>query len=483
LAVFSLVLAVQKRESRDIKPKEIAMLKQNFLKSALVFIAMFAMWIFRQPILITLNWISNREAVTTSLQPLGIWGPVALFVLLILQVFLAFIPGQALMVACSYLYGFWYGLFLAWTGLFVGGQAAFWLARCYGRPFAERWVSPQVLAEWDKAAKDQTVPFYVAALVLPIFPNDAMCYVAGLGKISSRRFTLANMLGRGIACLLASIVGAYRTQIPLSIWIGTAIIVTFICITWKLLNNRNHLNNSIRKEWLANSIYTVCRIALKAYAILFHRTYKVSGLENLPKGAKIIALNHTVGCDPLHLPLIFGEKVHFLLQDGYFSMPVIGWMLKETEQIPVYRGTDKAKEALAQACDLLRAGKTIVIFPEGKEVSFGERITAKTGVVRMALETGTPIIPLGTYVPRESLNTVHITWKGEKCSGFWQFTGKRYMRFGSPWYPGQTASETKPMDFHSATKELMDQIYSLVDEAQKEVTCESPTSLNPIPQW
>lgn len=459
------------------------MFKQNFLKTALIFTALLSVWIFRQPIMVALRWISNREAVSASLQPLGIWGPVALFVLLILQVFLAFIPGQALMVACSYLYGFWYGLFLTWTGLFVGGQAAFWLARRYGRPFAERWVSPKVLSKWDEAAKDQTVPFYVAALVLPIFPNDAMCYVAGLGKISSRRFTLANMFGRGIACVLASIVGAYRTQIPLSIWIGSAIIVTFICITWKLLNKRNHSNKSVGKEWLANSIYTISRFALKVYAILSHRTCKVSGLENLPKGAKIIALNHTVGCDPLHLPLILEEKVHFLLQDGYFSMPVIGWMLKEIEQIPVYRGTERAKEALTQACDLLREGKTIVIFPEGQEVPVGERIPAKTGVVRMALETGAPIIPLGTHVPPKSLNTVHITWKGEKCSGFWQFTGKRYMHFGTPWNPDRSASDTKPLDFHSATKELMDQIYSLVDEAKKEVVCESPTSLSPIPQW
>jgi len=459
------------------------MSKQNF--SNLVFFAfvLSILWFFRQPVMAALSWVTDREALAESLRSIGIWGPVALFALLILQVFLAFIPGQALMIACGYLYGFWGGLLLTWASLFVGGQAAFWLARRYGRPFAERYVSPQVLSKWDKAARGQKVPFYVAALVLPIFPNDAMCYVAGLGKISSRNFLLANMFGRGIACLLASIVGAYGAQIPTPVWILAAVLIVGICIGWKVLNNKRNLTAQTWKGFVMNAIYAIMRSILKAYAFLFHRTYKVSGLENLPEGGKIIALNHTVGCDPLHLPLILDEKVHFLLQDGDFSIPVIGWMLRETEQIPVYRGTERAKEALAQACEMLQEGKTIVIFPEGKEVPYGERIKAKTGVVRMALETGVPVIPLGIYVPPESLSSVHFTWKGEKCSGKWQVTGKRAICFGSPWKPGAMASTTETLDIHAETKNLMDQIYALSKDGQNQLAHEAGALFKAIPSW
>ena len=59
---------------------------------------------------------------------------------------------------------------------------------------------------------------------------------------------------------------------------------------------------------------------------------------SLPPGPKIIAMNHTLGCDPLYLPFVLEETPHFPLQDGLFAIPVIGWMLEETEQIPVYRG-------------------------------------------------------------------------------------------------------------------------------------------------
>ena len=165
------------------------------------FIFLVLVWIMRQPLFDLLKWFGDRQAVGAFIQEFGIWGPVILFILLVLQVFLAFIPGQALMVACSYLYGFWGGLLITWTSLVAGGYVAFLFARRYGRPFAEHWVSSDMLSHWDKAALGQGIIFFAVSLVLPVFPNDAMCYVAGLGKISRRRFLIANMLGRGMACL------------------------------------------------------------------------------------------------------------------------------------------------------------------------------------------------------------------------------------------------------------------------------------------
>ena len=199
--------------------------------------ALVTVWVFRVPTLDLLSWFGNREAVFNSIQQLGMWGPLVLIILLVFQVFLAFIPGQALMVACGYVYGFWGGLVISWLGLFGGGQAAFFLARRYGRPFAERWVSPEVLSKWDKASKGQGIGFYALSLVLPIFPNDAMCYVAGLGKISSRRFTIANSLGRGLACLFTSAAGAFGSQLSWQAWGIIAIVIVLICAGWLMVKN------------------------------------------------------------------------------------------------------------------------------------------------------------------------------------------------------------------------------------------------------
>src|SRR5262245_46964575 len=128
-------------------------MKHNLLFKFILFVvALLALWISRESISAMWTWISDLETVTASMERIGIWGPVVLFILFVLQVFLAFIPGQALMVACGYLYGFWGGFLLSWLSLVVGGEIAYILARNYGRPFAEKWISPTVLERWNKAA-------------------------------------------------------------------------------------------------------------------------------------------------------------------------------------------------------------------------------------------------------------------------------------------------------------------------------------------
>jgi len=220
----------------------------------------------------------------------------------------------------------------------------------------------------------------------------------------------------------------------------------------------------------------ISRFVLKSYIAVLNRTYDVSGHLSLPPGPRIIAMNHTPGCDPLYLPFVLKETPHFLLQDGLFAIPVIGWMLKETGQIPVQRGTEKAREAKEQACALLREGKTIAIFPEGKDVPLGQRIPARTGAIRMSIETGAPIIPLGLYAPPAHLTSLDFDWQGSRRSGAWQFSGKSYMRFGAAWKPGAQS------DLHAQTDLLMDRIYSLVAEAERESRFVSHSLLSPVPR-
>jgi len=198
----------------------------------LTLFSLFAMWVYREPLIASLQWFSDMDAVIVSIKGYGLWGPAILFVLFILQTFLAFIPGQALMVSSGYIYGFTGGILITWISLVVGGQAAFWLARRYGRPFAEKWVSASVLDRWDKSAAGQGIGFYVISLVLPLFPNDAMCYVAGLGKMSFRRFLVANIVGRGIASFMTVVIGAYSEQIPGLLWMAVIGFILLGFVGW-----------------------------------------------------------------------------------------------------------------------------------------------------------------------------------------------------------------------------------------------------------
>ena len=205
---------------------------RKFFGICLSIIAILAVWYYRAPLLASLRWFSDLDAVTASIRGYGLWGPAILFILFILQTFLAFIPGQALMVASGYVYGFSGGVLITWFSLVLGGQMAFWLARRYGRPFAEKWITPSILDRWDKSAAGQGVGFYVVTLVMPFFPNDAMCYVAGLGNMSNRRFLIANALGRGIASVLTVVVGAFADQIPSLIWIAIIAFIVLGIVGW-----------------------------------------------------------------------------------------------------------------------------------------------------------------------------------------------------------------------------------------------------------
>lgn len=204
-----------------------------FLKIMVVASAPALAWTSRESVSALWRWFSDREAIASSVDTLGVWGPLVLIFLFVLQVFLAFIPGQALMIACGYLYGFWGGFLLSWLSLVAGGEIAFLLARRYGRRFAEKWISSTVLARWDKIARGQGIIFYIITLVMPFVPNDAMCYVGGLGLIKHNRFSLANLLGRGIACIITSWVGAYGLHSPPHVWIIVASLTLLALLTWQ----------------------------------------------------------------------------------------------------------------------------------------------------------------------------------------------------------------------------------------------------------
>ena len=197
---------------------------------------------FRENFISMLSWFGSLEAITASMEHAGIWGPVVLFILFVLQVFLAFIPGQALMIACGYLYGFWGGFLLSWLSLVVGGEIAYLLARKYGRPFAEKWIAPSVLERWNSAAAGQGIAFFAVSLVMPLVPNDAMCYVAGLGTIRRLHFSIANALGRGLACLVTSAAGAFGGSMSWQGWMILIAIFLIIGITWHIgRRNQTHL--------------------------------------------------------------------------------------------------------------------------------------------------------------------------------------------------------------------------------------------------
>lgn len=107
-------------------------------------------------------------------------------------------------------------------------------------------------------------------------------------------------------------------------------------------------------------------IVRSAMNALIGKTWK--GFEALPQGGYILCPNHLTKIDPLvvgHAIYSNGRLPRWLAKDSLFNVPVLGWMLRETGQVPVARSASNAGESLAAAQKVLDAGGVIVIYPEG----------------------------------------------------------------------------------------------------------------------
>ncbi|MCD0448358.1 1-acyl-sn-glycerol-3-phosphate acyltransferase [Actinocorallia sp. API 0066] len=133
------------------------------------------------------------------------------------------------------------------------------------------------------------------------------------------------------------------------------------------------------------------------------------GRSHIPRsGGVIIAANHVSEADPLalaHFVYKAGRFPVFLAKDVLFRLPVLGPLLTAVGQIPVARGTAGAARSLADAREALEAGQCVVFYPEGT-CTRDPRLwpmRAKTGVARLALETGAPVIPVAQWGAHELL--------------------------------------------------------------------------------
>jgi 1-acyl-sn-glycerol-3-phosphate acyltransferase len=124
---------------------------------------------------------------------------------------------------------------------------------------------------------------------------------------------------------------------------------------------------------------------------------KVTGRHNVPsKGPVILAPNHTSFCDSFFLPLVLRRRVTFVAKAEYFDSWKTAWFFRAAGQIPMRReGGSASERALAAARDVLEDGGVLGIYPEGTRSPDGRLYRGHTGVARLALQCGAPVIPVG----------------------------------------------------------------------------------------
>lgn len=131
--------------------------------------------------------------------------------------------------------------------------------------------------------------------------------------------------------------------------------------------------------------------------------YRIEQGEKLPKtGAVVVAPNHYSEIDPIVIGVAIwmqGRAPRYLAKASLFTVPVLGWFLKRSEQIPVERQGSRGSDPLAAASQLADNDLVVVVYPEGTLTRDPDLwpMRGKTGAVRLALTAGVPLIPVAHW--------------------------------------------------------------------------------------
>lgn len=147
--------------------------------------------------------------------------------------------------------------------------------------------------------------------------------------------------------------------------------------------------------------------------VFSRRTWR--GAEHIPDaGGAIVAANHISHADTLVLArfvLDAGRVPRFLTKASVLAAPVIGGPLRATGQIPVRRGTRDAVRALDEAVAAIGDGHVVVVYPEGTTTREPGHwpMHPRTGVARLALATGAPVIPVAQWGAQRLYDPINHT--------------------------------------------------------------------------
>lgn len=149
-------------------------------------------------------------------------------------------------------------------------------------------------------------------------------------------------------------------------------------------------------------VYDLVKAILSPILRLLFRV-RVDGADNVPEsGGVILASNHRAFCDSLFIPLVVNRRVTYVAKAEYFDSWKTRRFFRAVGQIPMDRSGGKgSKRALGEAATLLKEGGCIGIYPEGTRPPDDHLHRGKTGVARLALEAGCPVVPIGIRGTRE----------------------------------------------------------------------------------
>ena len=201
-------------------------------------------------IMIILTYVFGRSMMAWFREPAlfrdwaqthGVWGVLVFIGLFVLQVVLAFIPGEPLQIAAGMAYGTWGGMALVMVGVFLGTAVVFALARKFGWRFAELFFPREKIESLSLFKKPRQLDGLLFLLFLiPGTPKDALNYAAAFTPITMARFIVISTVARFPAVITStwggSAINASRWDMVITIFGCTALASIAGVIAFKRIN-------------------------------------------------------------------------------------------------------------------------------------------------------------------------------------------------------------------------------------------------------
>lgn len=185
-------------------------------------------------------------------------------------------------------------------------------------------------------------------------------------------------------------------------------------------------------------------------------------------GPAVFAPNHFSNIDPIVMGVALwhlGRLPRFMAKASILKIPVLGWVLRKSGQIPVERGgSTRSSQALLAAKDLVRKGRSVIVYPEGSLTRDPDMwpMRGKNGAVRLALEFDIPVIPMAHWGTQQVMARY-----SKKINFFPRHTIQ--VKVGDPVDLSEFAG--KPLDnktLTAATNKVMDAITALLEDLRDE---------------
>lgn len=186
-----------------------------------------------------------------------------------------------------------------------------------------------------------------------------------------------------------------------------------------------------------------CRLAVALVKVWFALMFKVEiiGKENIPEdGNAIICCNHYSNYDPFAAAIYLNRLPHYIGKKELFKYKIVAWALNEVGVFPIDRKASMDMKAVKTALKILKEGKILGIFAEGKRVKEGEEVDAKGGVALFAMKGNAPVIPCA-------------------ISGKYKFRSKITVEYGKPLTLDEYRSQKLTTDLMGEiTEVIMDRV-------------------------